>query len=216
METVELVVEPRNDCGKGAARRLRAAGRIPAVLYGPNRPATHISVETAEFERKVAALEGAHLLRLRGQHGAPEAVVLLKEMQEHPLTGRILHADFVEVDLTKRLEVTVPLHFVGRAVGVVAGGILQPVIRELEVECPATSIPEAIEIDVSGLDIHDSIHVKDVPLPPDVRCLMEPALTVVTVAAPAVEAEAAAEVPGEVSEGEPAASESAPSESNDE
>lgn len=201
MDTVELSVEPRDVRGKGAARRLRAAGRIPAIIYGPNREATHVTVSTIEFERKVAPLEGAHLLQLRGAAGVADTVVLLKEMQEHPLTGRVLHADFLEVDLTKRLEVTTPLHFVGRAVGVVSGGILQPVIRELDIECPATSIPDFIEVDVSALEIHDSIHVQDIVLPADVTCEMDGALTVVTVAAPAVEEAAPTEEEAVVAEG---------------
>ena len=89
-----------------------------------------------------------------------ERMVLLREMQLHPVTGAVLHADFYEVDLTERLAVKVPLHFVGKATGVVDGGILQPILRELEVECLPTEIPDFIEVDVSGLGIHDVVHVE--------------------------------------------------------
>lgn len=201
METVEITVEPRGVRGKGAARRLRAGGRIPGVIYGPNREATHVTVSTVEFERKIAPLEGAHLVSLRGAGSLGNAVVLVKEMQEHPLTGRILHADFLEVDLTKRIKVTVSLHFVGRAAGVVSGGIVQPVLRDIEVECLPTQIPDFIEVDVSPLEIHASVHVKDLTLPSGVVATTDGALTVVTVAAPAAEepapgaAEAAPEAP---------------------
>lgn len=193
MDSVEVTVEPRDGQGKGPARRFRAAGRIPAVIYGPRRETTHVTVSALEFERKVAPLEGAHLINLRGTGGVRDAVVLLKEMQEHPLTGRILHADFLEVDLTKQVRVTVSLHFVGRAVGVVSGGVLQPVLREIEVECLPTQIPEFVEVDVTPLQIHDSVHVKDLGLPSGVTAATDGALTVVTVAAPTVEEAPAAE-----------------------
>ena len=108
-------------------------------------------------------------------------------MQEHPVTGRVLHADFLEVDLDKRISVTTSVHFVGRSVGVVAGGILQPVLREIEVECLPTQIPDFIEADVSGLEIHGSLHVKDLVLPAGVTAVTDGAQTVVTIAAPATE-----------------------------
>jgi large subunit ribosomal protein L25 len=187
METVEVSVEARDGRGKGAARRARAAGRIPAIIYGPTRAATHVTVSAVEFERKVAPLEGAHLVTLRGTGEIGNAVVLVKEMQEHPVTGRILHADFFEVDLSKRIQVTVSLHFVGRAVGVVTGGIMQPVLREIEVECLPTQIPDFVEVDVTPLEIHGSLHVKDLELPAGVTCETDGALTVVTVAAPVAE-----------------------------
>jgi len=211
METVELNVEPRDEYGKGPARRLRAAGRIPAIIYGPNRATTRVTVSNVEFERKVASLEGAHLLSLRGAGSLGESVVLLKETQEHPLTGRIIHADFLEVDLARRVQVTVSLHFVGRAVGVVAGGILQPVLREIEVECLPTQIPDFIEVDVTPLQIHDSVHVRDLALPTGVSAETDGAQTIVTVTAPVSEetaevapeaAEAPAAVPAKPGEGD--------------
>lgn len=218
METVELDVEPRSPQGKGAARRARAAGRIPAIIYGPKRTVTHVTVSALEFERKIAPLEGAHLVSLRGGDALGDSVVLVKETQEHPLTGRILHADFLEVDLTKQVRVTVSLHFVGRAVGVVAGGILQPVLREIEVECLPTRIPDFVEVDVSGLEIHDSIHVKDLMLPDGVTAATDGSQTVVTLGAPIVEeapeAEAASlEAPAEPGAAAPAPTEGEPTES---
>jgi len=205
METVEIGMEQRTAHGKGAARRLRASGRIPAVLYGPSRVTTQVSVEQIEFERKVASLEGTHLIQLRGSGDLASAVVLLKEMQEHPVTGRVLHADFLEVDLTKRITVTISVHFVGRAVGMVAGGILQPVLREVEVECLPTQIPDFIEVDVSPLEIHGSIHVRDLALPGGVTAVTDAAQTVVTIAAPITEAEPTAAEEGAVAGGTPAA-----------
>ena len=153
METVEIVISRRSDTGKGAARRLRSRGLVPGVLYGPKRAVAHVVTGAEDLERQLAPLEGSHLIRLKHADGTDaelhERMVLLRETQRHPVTGRVLHADFYEVDLTERLIVSVPLHFTGKAVGVVAGGIMQPVLREIEVECLPTEIPEFVEIDVS-------------------------------------------------------------------
>lgn len=208
METVEITIERRSGAGKGAARKLRSAGRVPAVLYGPKRTTAQISVATEQFERRLAHLEGSHLIRLVHDGGGDaelhERMVLLREMQRHPVTGRVLHADFYEVDLTERLVVSVPLHFTGKPVGVVAGGILQPILRELEVECLPTEIPEFIEVDVTALGIHDAVHIADVKLPEGVQAVGEAIQTLVTVLPPTVEAKP--------TEGAEAAPEGAPGE----
>jgi large subunit ribosomal protein L25 len=209
MEAVEIAIERRTDTGKGAVRRLRRAGVVPGVFYGPKRSTVQITVSAAEFERKLLHLEGSHLIRL--VHGASDAelhdkMALLREMQLHPVSGAVLHADFYEVDLTERLVVSVPLHFVGKAAGVVVGGILQPILREIEVECLPTEIPEFLEIDVSPLGIHEALHVSDLTLPVGVTPVGDPTRTVVTVVPPTVE-EAK---PAEVAEGAPA--EGAPAE----
>ena len=192
METVEINIERRTTTGKGAMRRLRAAGRVPAVLYGPKRSATSVAVDAEQFEARVGHLEGSHLIRLLHDGGTDadlrERMVLLREMQRHPVTGRVLHADFYEVDLTERLAVSVPLHFIGKAAGVVAGGILQPILRELEVECLPTEIPEFIEVDVSPLGIHEAIHLADIKVPEGVQVVGDTTRTVVTVVPPTVEA----------------------------
>jgi large subunit ribosomal protein L25 len=195
METVEITVQRRAGTGKGAARKLRGGGRVPAVVYGPKRGTTHVSVDGEQFERRLAHLEGSHLIRLVHADGADaelhERMVLVREMQRHPVTGRILHADFYEVDLTERLVVSVPLHFTGKAAGVVAGGILQPILREVEVECLPTEIPEFVDVDVTSLGIHDAIHVSDLKLPEGVQAVVEATQTLVTVLPPTVEAKPA-------------------------
>ena len=204
METVEITIERRGEHGKGAARRLRAAGTGPGILYGPKRTTTAIAVGAEEFDRKVAHLEGSHLIRLVAAGGADpelhERMVLVRELQVHPVSGHALHADFYEVDLTERLTVAVTLHFVGKAVGVVNGGILQPILREVDVDCLPTEIPEYIEIDVTGLAIHDAIHAADLALPEGVSLVGDPTRTVVTVLPPSIE-----EKPGEVAAAEGAA-----------
>ena len=151
------------------------------------------------FEEAVASYDAAISAFLH------DKVVLVRETQEHPVSGVILHADFYEVDLTSRIEVTVPLHFTGKAAGVVTGGILQPVMRELIVECLPTEIPEFIEIDVTPLGIHEAFHVRDVRMPEGVRVVSEAGQTVVTVVAPTMEeAPVAAAAPTEAAPGEPA------------
>jgi len=212
MDTVEITIHSRSGTGKGAARRLRRAGQVPGILYGPKRTPAMVAVDTLQVERRLAHLEGSHLIRLvsaePGGSDGGERMVLVREMQRHPVTGTVLHADFYEVDLTERLAVSVPLHFIGKAVGVVAGGILQPILREIEVECLPTEIPEFIEVDVTALGIHDAVHLAELKLPEGVQATGEATQTLVTVLPPTVEAppaEAAAEVAAEAVPGEAAA-----------
>jgi len=211
METVEISVERRTGTGKSAVRKLRAAGQVPAVLYGPKRTATHVTIDAEQFEDRLGHLEGSHLIRVLHAGGTDaelhERMVLLREMQRHPVTGQVLHADFYEVDLTERIAVSIPLHFVGKAVGVVAGGILQPILRELEVECLPTEIPEFVEVDVTPLGIHEAIHVADLKLPEGVEVVGETTRTIVTVLPPTVEAK-----PAEAAEAAPEAAAAAPTE----
>jgi large subunit ribosomal protein L25 len=192
METVEINIERRDGQGKGAARRLRAAGKVPGILYGPKRTTTSITVNAEEFERKLTHLEGAHLIRLVHAGGADgelhERMVLVREMQLHPVSGCALHADFYEVDLTERLTVSVTIHFVGKAVGVVNGGILQPILREVEVECLPTEIPDYLEVDVTALDVHDAVHASELTLPERVTLVGDSTRTIVTVLPPSIEA----------------------------
>lgn len=210
MQAVELQAEIRSRRGKGAARALRQAGKCPAVFYGPKRPAVSIEIDSREFLLKVASLEGSHIIKLRST--APdlnEKMTLVKETQHHPVSGTVLHADFYEVDMTVKLHVPVPLHFVGKPEGVVLGGILQPVRREIEVECLPTDIPEFIEVDVTALNIHDAVHVSAIAMPEGVVALYDDDFAVVTVVPPTIEApapgaaEEAAAVPVEGEEPKP-------------
>jgi large subunit ribosomal protein L25 len=163
-----------------------------------------LEIDRKDFSSRVADLEGSHLVRLKSTSSAlADRVALVKEVQYHPITGDVVHTDLYEVDLTARIQVRVPLHFVGKAEGVVQGGILQPVVREIEVECLPLDIPEFFNVEVSGLDIGDSIHIEDLPMPAGVTAIYESNFALVTVVPPTVEeapaaAPAAAEaaVPG--------------------
>jgi large subunit ribosomal protein L25 len=213
MDVVEITVERRIGGGKGFSRRLRQGGTIPAIFYGPKRASVSITVHAREFGEKLANLEGSHLIKLlhpTSDTELHEKMVLLREVQRHPVSGAVLHADFYEVDLTRRLAVSVPLHFVGKAAGVVAGGILQPILRELQVECLPTEIPDFLSVDVSNIGIHEAVHVSDLQLPEGVKALGDAGRAIVTVLPPTVEeakvaAEGAEVAPVEGAPGEPGA-----------
>jgi large subunit ribosomal protein L25 len=188
LETLEIQVDAREAGSKHKARRLRRGGKIPGILYGPKTQPVPLEIDTKDFSSRVADLEGSHLVRLKSTSSAlADRVALVKEVQYHPITGEVVHTDLYEVDLTARIQVRVPLHFVGKAEGVVRGGILQPVVREIEVECLPLDIPEFFNVEVSGLDIGDSIHVEDLPMPAGVTAIYESNLALVTVVPPTVE-----------------------------
>src|SRR5215510_7503972 len=185
METITLSVEPRQGVGKGKAGRLRRQGKVPGVFYGPGKQTNSLSIDAREFRLKLAGLEGSHLIQLTSSlPDFRDKVVLLKEVQRHPVTSELLHIDLYEVDVTKPIQVTVPLHFVGKAEGVTAGGQLQALFREITVECLPREIPEFVEVDVSGLKIHDVIHIADLTLAAGVKAIYDTNDTLVTVAPP--------------------------------
>jgi large subunit ribosomal protein L25 len=189
----ELDVELRQGTGKGVARKLRAAGRIPAVCYGGDAGATPIEVDPRALERMIAqSAAGLNtLIDLKGGGSLNGKIVLLKELQRDPVRGRILHADFYAVDLQRKVHVSVPIHLFGSPPGVKMGGILDQPLRELELECLPRAIPEEIRLDVGELEIGDSLHVRDIPLPEGVALVSDPELSVASVAAPSVAEEAA-------------------------
>ena len=190
METLDIQVDARDTKRKRDAKRLRRNGKIPGVLYGPTTQAVALEFDKREFTSRVAGLEGSHLVRLKSESSAlADKVALVKDMQFHPIYGDVIHADLYEVDLTATIQVRVPLRFVGKAAGVTRGGILQPIVREIEVECLPMDIPEFFNVDVSALDIGDSVHVEDLTMPEGVTAVSEPDLALVAVVTPTVEEE---------------------------
>lgn len=209
METLEIQVDPREKKRKRDAKRLRRSGKIPGILYGPKTAATAVALDKREFSSRVADLEGSHLVRLKSESAAlADKVALVKDMQYHPISGDVIHTDLYEVDLTAKITVNVPLHFVGKAEGVVRGGILQPIVREIEVECLPLDIPAYFDVDVSRLDIGDSVHLEELSMPEGVIAVYETNLALVAVVPPTVEeAPAAAAEPVAGAEVVPAATE---------
>ena len=200
-----LSAEARTGTGKGVARKLRAAGRIPAVVYGKGLEARAIHVDPVLLD-KLLHSSGAGLNTLidLDLEGSSEKV-LLKSLQREPVNGAFLHADFHQVDLSQTVTVSVPLHFVGRPRGVeLDGGLLDHPVREIELECLPTAIPESIEVDVSGIGLNEALHVSDLVLPPDTEIKTDSALAVATVSPPKAEEEEA-----EAAEGEEGAEEGA-------
>ena len=195
METLEIQVNARERGSKRQARRLRREGKIPAILYGPKVKPIALELNKKDFSTRVAGMEGSHLVRLKsGSTTLADKVALVKEMQYHPISGDVMHADFYEVDLTAKIEVSVPLHFIGKAAGVVRGGILQPIVREIQVECLPLDIPQFFNVDVSALDIGDSVHIEELPMPEGVTAVYDSNFALVTVATPSVEEEPTAVV----------------------
>lgn len=211
METLEISADAREKKKKRDAKRLLRNGRIPGILYGPKMESVALEFNKREFSSRIAGLEGSHLVRLKSTAATlADKVALVKDMQYHPLTGEVIHADLYEVDLSAKIAVHVPLHFVGKAAGVVRGGILQPIVREIEVECLPLDIPAYFDVDVSALDIGDSIHIEDIPMPEGVSAIYESNLAVVAVVPPTVEeAPTPTAAPVEGAEAVPAAAEPA-------
>ncbi|NOT54402.1 MAG: 50S ribosomal protein L25 [Deltaproteobacteria bacterium] len=189
METVILNVESRETATKGETGRIRRSGKVPAVFYGPGKIGQKVCVDAREFRMKLDGLEGSHLIQLLSPAvDLNEKTVLLKEVQRHPVSSAPMHIDFYEVDVTKPITVTVPLHFVGKAQGVTAGGLLQSLRREVTVECLPREIPDFIQFDVTSLALHDTVHIADLVLPPGVKAVYDTNDAVVTIASPVAEA----------------------------
>lgn len=203
METLEIHADARDKIKKRDAKRLLRGGKIPGILYGPKMQTVALEFDKREFCNRIAGLEGSHLVRLKSATASlADKVALVKDMQYHPISGDVIHADLYEVDLTAKITVHAPLHFVGKAAGVVRGGILQPIVREIEVECLPLDIPEFFNVDVSELDIGDSVHIEDLTMPEGVTAIYESNFALVAVVPPTVEeAPAAAAAPVEPVEG---------------
>ena len=202
MDRLELEVDVREVGKKGASRRLRAAGSIPAVVYGAGAETVPLAVE----EKHLAAVmrHGTNqIIDLKGPKGFKDRLVLLKDFQRDPVSYRVLHCDFYTVDTKLRIDVAVPIRVEGRPNGVEMGGILELVLREVEVKCLPLAIPEMVSINVEALEIGDALHVSDLRLPDDVELMTDEGLTLVHVVAPRVEeTPEEEEAEGELVEGE--------------
>jgi large subunit ribosomal protein L25 len=209
MERPVLVVETREGLKKGNARKLRAKGLIPAVFYGPRSKTVPLVLDPKELNRTLQTEAGANVLidlDIRNADQVGRKVVMVKDIQIHPLQRAILHADFYEVSMDEMVNVEIPIHLIGKSEGVKAGGILEQVRRVIEIQCLPVDIPKFIEVDVTALKIGDSIHVESIQIE-KAKILAETNFTIATVVPPAAEekkvveevvAEAAAE--GEVKE----------------
>jgi len=184
MET-KLTAERRADHGKGVARKLRAAGRVPAVLYGHGQETQALSVDAHDMFKVLHTSAGANVL-VDLKVDKDEHLVLPREIQRNHIKGTIVHVDFLVVSRTETIQVNVEIVDIGEAPGVKQGGVVDHHLREVLVECFPQDVPEHLEADVSGLDLNDVLHVSDLVAPKGVAILTNPEETVLAVIVPAV------------------------------
>jgi large subunit ribosomal protein L25 len=189
MATAQLSASPRNTVGKGAARTLRSAGQIPAVIYGHAREPQSLAVPTREFEKLLERVSAeSTVIELNLDGGV--ARTLIREIQRHPFKKQILHIDFQELVAGEKVTVNVPIVLTGTPEGVrVSGGILSQVMSELSILVDPVNIPRRIEADVTNVAIGHSLHVSDLKVPEGIEVLAEAEATVAVVSAPKVEVE---------------------------
>jgi large subunit ribosomal protein L25 len=209
---VKLVAEPRTGAGKGVARKLRAGGRVPAVVYGPETKTQHLSVNERELWHALHTDSGLNVLidlKLDGE----EYLTMPREVQRDIVRGTLMHVDFVRIRRDVAIQVEVPVHVVGDSPGQKAGGVVETHLFQLRIEVLPTDVPEHLEADITGLEIGDSISVGSVQAPEGVTILNEPDETLVSVIPPPVlEVEAPPEEEAELAEGEEVPEGEAPAE----
>ena len=225
MAEVDLKAEPREGVGKGAARKARAAGKVPAVLYGPEVEPTRVSVDALELWHALHTDAGTNVL-INLKVDGDSFLTMPREVQRDIVRGTLLHVDFLRIRRDVAIQVEVPIHLVGESVGVKEGGVVEHHLWELRVEVLPTDVPESVEADISALAIGDSLHVTDVKVPGNVTVITPEDETVVSVVPPPVlvveptpeelEAAAAAEAEAaEAAEGEEGAEAPAEGESGE-
>jgi len=196
MEEIRLKAESRVQGGKNVARRLRREGVIPAILYGKDVEPLPLRVSAREWRNLQGRVKSNTIIKMelkRNDH-AEERPVMLKDLQRATLSDVVLHIDFLQVSMERAVQVEVPIHLVGDPVGVVKGGVIEQHLRSIMVESLPGQIPEKIDVDISALDIGDSVHVNEISLP-GIKLLAPPDVAVVGVTPPQAEekpAEAAA------------------------
>jgi len=196
MAEIKLKVNAREEIGKESVKKLRRRGLVPAVVY-KGKDSLNIKMSANEFLDVIRTKAGENVivtLQMEGEKVSAKSkkasrTAIIKEIQYHPVKGDVLHVDFNEISLTEEITVKVPIAAKGEAEGIKEGGVLEHVLWEIEVECLPTQIPENIPVDVSALKIGDSILVKDLKVPAEVKVLADPETTVISMAAPHVEEE---------------------------
>ena len=203
MAHVALTAQWRKETGKGAARTLRRQALIPAVFYGPEVDPVLLSLDYRDLEKLIRTGAGENViidLAIETGESTLSHRAMLKEIQMDPVKQTILHVDLYEISMDKKIEVEVPITLTGTAMGVSEGGILQQVSRTLEISCLPDNIPDSFELDVTDLNIGDSLHVSDLKIPQDIEVLVEEELTIATVVPPTKIEEIEPEVPEEEEE----------------
>lgn len=206
-ETSKLSAEPRERVGKGAARAVRRSGRVPAVIYGLKRDPVLISLDPKDLRRQISG-GGFFSTLLDVEVGGGNEHVLARDVQLHPVSDQPIHVDFLRVSSTTRINVEVAVVFLNEeeSPGLKRGGVLNVVRHTVELSCQADAIPQQIELDLTGRDIGDSLHIGEVKLPEGVEpTISDRDFTIATIAAPSIQQEEEVEAAeGELAEGEAA------------
>jgi large subunit ribosomal protein L25 len=201
MAMMELTAFRRHGSGKERARKLHSLGKVPGVLYGKGLASCSIEFDRRDLEKFLGiARRGAVVIRMNVKDGSEEkeSFVVLKDVQTNPKTDRVIHVDFYEVAFGKKFRIEVPIRIKGKAAGIEQGGIVEQVTRSLEVECLPANVPEFLELDVSPLEIGDSLHLGDMSFPEGVQPLdKDITATIVSVHAPRIEEEVVSVAPEE-------------------
>jgi large subunit ribosomal protein L25 len=209
MEQPVLNAQIRENRGKGTARQLRRNKEIPAIFYGPAAKPVMLTVKRPELELILRRASGENVifdLRVNDGTTTQSKTAMLKELQVHPIKDVYLHADFYEISLDKEITVDIPIHLMNTPVGVTNGGVLEQIKRELSVTCLPSKLIDALEVDVSHLDLGGSLHVRDILLPEGIATSEDGELAIAVIATPRAEKEKPAEE-GEEAVAEPAAEE---------
>ena len=203
MATVQFSAASRADTGKGVARKLRAAGRVPGVIYGHARTPQSLSLNTRDFMHLLEKVSYATTVFELDIDGT-KSNALIREIQRHPFKKAILHVDFQELVAGEKVTVKVPIVYVGASVGVKEGGIIDQIMHELTIHVDPMQIPNHVPVDISELGIGRSMHVSDLTMPEGIEVLDDEDATICTCAAPkAAEETATAEVEGAAVVAEP-------------
>jgi large subunit ribosomal protein L25 len=192
MATIQLDSKKRTMTGKGSARKLRSVGRLPVILYGPETNPIMLSLDYKHLQKILRGKSAENIifdLKVDSNGTNQSRRVMIKEIQKDPVTRDYLHVDFYEISMEKELEVDIPVYLVNTPIGVSEGGILEHIRRELKISCMPKNLVDKIEIDVSGLDIGQSLHIEDITLPPGLKSIEDRDLTIATIVAPSIEEE---------------------------
>ena len=190
---IKVTADVRSTVGTSAGRQLRRSGKFPGIVYGVGKAPTNVQLDEKPFKKALHSHASEHVMMDLDITGVETKKVILKDVQHHPITGQIIHADFHEISLTEKLTIEIPIHLVGEPVGVSQqGGVLEHLLRSIEVECLPTDIVDAFEVDVSAMSIGDSLSAGDVKFDAAKYTLVTDAgLAIAAVAAPREEEVAA-------------------------
>ncbi|MCD6561857.1 MAG: 50S ribosomal protein L25 [Deltaproteobacteria bacterium] len=189
MNKPELAAQVRYDSGKGVARKLRQNNRVPGIFYGPGTESVMISLDYPELERIMDQVSGENILldlKLQSEQGAETKTVMLKDLQTDPVKDKFVHVDFYEIAMDRKITVRIPINLLNIPKGVTEGGVLQHIRRELTITCLPDKLISSLDIDVSNLEIGDSLHVSALELPEEITSVDEGHLTIAIIAAPTI------------------------------